>query len=188
VIEREFRYLVNLANLDQPLGPGVEITQGYLVADAALAIRVRLHGTDSDRRATLTVKSALPNVVGDAELALPVGAQRHEVEIALAMEQAQELWPLCGDRIITKTRHVISLHGSELRAEVDVFSGRWEGLVMAEVEFADRSQMLAFQPPPWCGADVTADPRFTNAGLALAAPEDVAELWNVIQAECGTGL
>jgi CYTH domain-containing protein len=188
VIEREFRYLVNRRSVDHLLGTGVSISQGYLVADGSLAIRVRRRGEGVDRRNTLTVKSTLTDLESASDTSVKVGSERHEVEIALTEQQADDLWPLCGTRIITKTRHVVDLAESGLSAEVDVFAGQWEGLVMVEVEFADRSQMATFKPPHWFGCDVTSDPRFTNAGLAMASPHEVARLRVKIHAECGTGL
>jgi adenylate cyclase len=187
VIEREFRYLVDRSRIDHLLGPGVEISQGYLVADGSLAIRVRRQGVAPDRHDTLTVKAAVADPEGESDPAVTLGSERREVEIGLTEAQAEELWPLCGDRVITKTRHVVALQESGLTAEVDVFSGRWESLVMVEVEFGDRTQMAAFQPPHWFGSDVTADPRFTNAGLALASAQDAVELRARIHAECNTG-
>jgi adenylate cyclase len=186
VIEREFRYLVSLAHLTQFRDVGVEISQGYLVADGSLAIRVRRRVDGVHQTHTLTVKAALVDAKSERGTAATVGSERHEVEIGLTEQQADELWPLCAARIITKRRNLVDLPESGLTAEVDVFSGRWRGLAMVEVEFADRAQMLTFEPPPWFGRNVTADPRFTNGALALASEADVHELRKIIHAECGT--
>jgi adenylate cyclase len=186
VIEREFRYLVSLAHLTHLRDVGVEISQGYLVANGSLAIRVRRRVDGDQQTDTLTVKSALVDAKNEWDTAATVGSERHEVEVDLTGQQADELWPLCANRIITKRRHLVDLPGGGLIAEVDVFSGRWVGLAMVEVEFADRAQMLAFEPPSWFGRNVTADPRFTNGALALASVPDEHELRKIIQAECGT--
>jgi len=181
VIEREFRYLVPQLGADQLVGVGVEISQGYLVADPTLAIRVRRTGVAPDQRATLTVKSAMNGSHEESHPWVREGSERHEVEIALTGPQAEELWPLCGDRIITKHRYFVDLPEGGLIAEIDVFSGRWTGLAMVEVEFVDRAQMGSFNPPEWFGRDVTSDSRFANAALALASPQETADLLARIQ-------
>lgn len=200
MIERERRFLVNCDRLPA-LTDGDLIEQGYLVADGNITVRVRRRSpialavaassieTDTDLTEghwTMTVKAPLGigrEQLGEAPLS---GSERREVEIALGQEQASELWGICGDQIVSKTRFLIPIDRG-LVAEVDIFSGRWAGLMMVEVEFGDRIQMAGFLPPVWFGSEVTSDPRFTNAGLALAAPHKEAELRGIYEAECGTG-
>jgi CYTH domain-containing protein len=49
---------------------------------------------------------------------------------------------------------------------VDVFNAPHEGLLIAEVEFSDDEATVAFEPPKWCGEEITGDPRYTGARLA----------------------
>ena len=51
-------------------------------------------------------------------------------------------------------------------AEVDVFHGRHEGLMLVEVEFANTEAADAFVPPAWFGEDVSTDPCYRNSFLA----------------------
>jgi CYTH domain-containing protein len=191
VIERELRFLVERSRLLEACGAdvltqGQEILQGYLVADGTTAIRVRGRGHLAERDWTLTVKAPMTTLAqGEMEDVLE-GSLRREVEIAVTASQAEELLGLCGDRIITKSR---SLHllGEHLWAEIDIFTGRWAGLVMVEVEFANVDQLRSFLPPDWFGRNVTSDPRFTNAGLATASASVERDLRLVIQAECDIG-
>ncbi len=203
MIERETRYLVH-GSVVPKLPLGDEIAQGYVVANADIAVRVRRRGPIADTGAgfvagssesvshgeavrwTMTVKALLRASDTSSEAAPPPGSERREVEVSIGCDQALELWEMCGQRVITKTRHLVPI-GDGLFAEVDVFSGRWSGLVMVEVEFDDRTQMENFVPPPWFGREVTADPRFTNASLALCSTPEEADLLQIIQAECGTG-
>ena len=48
--------------------------------------------------------------------------------------------------------------------EVDVFTGENAPLVVAEIEIESVDAEVAL--PPWVGAEVTDDPRYTNAALA----------------------
>ena len=78
-----------------------------------------------------------------------------------------------------------SLPGARLRKErlsfppmgVDVFGGPLTGLIVAEAEFADDETMTAFQPPRWCGREITDHPPLTGAKLAriAAMPHDDAK-------------
>jgi adenylate cyclase len=56
-------------------------------------------------------------------------------------------------RMIEKDRYKVSLNGRP--AEVDVFSGKLEGLVLIDFEFLNEADMRAFAPPACCLADVT---------------------------------
>ena len=48
--------------------------------------------------------------------------------------------------------------------EVDVFSGKLQGLIIAEVELSAAGDQLDL--PTWIGKEVTGDPRYYNSNLA----------------------
>jgi len=75
------------------------------------------------------------------------------------------LWPLTDGRRIEKRRYRIPA-GDGLTLELDVYHGRLEGLLTAEVEFGSVDDAAAFVPPDWLGRDVTDDPRYKNKRLA----------------------
>ena len=56
---------------------------------------------------------------------------------------------------------------------LDLFLGDLEGLAMCEAEAATREDILAVAFPPWAAVEITADPFFSGASLAGAAPADV---------------
>lgn len=56
---------------------------------------------------------------------------------------------------------------------LDLFLGPLEGLAICEAEAATREEILGLVFPPWAVVEVTADPFFSGAALALAAPADV---------------
>jgi CYTH domain-containing protein/CHAD domain-containing protein len=158
-VERERKFLVT-QQPDVQAGSGDALRQGYIALDGAVSVRVRR----GRKGATLTIKG------GDSPA-------RTEVELPLSDAQFDALWALTGTRRIEKERHRIPLgdDGRGLIAELDVFTGALDGLVVVEVEFGDDEVMAAFEPPAWFGAEVTDDPRYANAALAVGgAPESAA--------------
>ena len=153
-IERKFR----LAEAPPWLGdcPADEIAQGYLCVAEESEVRLRRKG--SDRR--LTVKRGR-------------GESREEIEIELSVEQFDALWPATDGRRLSKRRHLVALDDG-LNAEVDVYAGKLEGLVVGEVEFDSEERDRGFQPPAWLGEEVTGDLRYANQSLAIEGriPED----------------
>jgi adenylate cyclase len=143
-IERKFRVETLPVDL---LGPGSTIRQGYLAIEP---VEIRLRAREDARE--LTVKS-----LG--------GLRRVEIALPLAVEQFDELWPLV-TAYVEKTRHLVAL--GDAVAEVDVYGGKLEGLVVVEVEFASEEEATSFAPPNWFGDEITEDTRFRNAALALA--------------------
>ncbi len=127
--------------------PGVRMSQGYLAKDADRTVRVRLAGPN----AWLTIKGRT------------VGISRPEYEYAIPPEDARELLAMCPDPAIDKTRHAVSFAG--YLWEVDVFHGANAGLVVAEVEISDESGRPDL--PPWLGAEVSEDRRYSNSRLAV---------------------
>jgi adenylate cyclase len=148
-IERKFKVEALPQHL---LGPGSAIRQGYLsVAPAEIRLRAQDGGHG------LTVKS-----LG--------GLRRVEVALPLTPEQFDELWPLA-TAFVEKTRHRAEL--DDAVADLDVYGGKLEGLLIVEVEFGSEEQAGSFAPPDWFGDEITEDSRFRNAALAQAerAPE-----------------
>lgn len=122
------------------------IKQGYLAREPHRTVRVRLR----DDEAWMTVKGPT------------TGISREEVEFPLEIGIARELFALCLDGLIEKTRHELR-HGGMLW-EIDEFHGSNAGLIVAEVELPDADCAIDF--PPWLGAEVSADLRFSNSQLA----------------------
>lgn len=93
---------------------------------------------------------------------------REEYNLPLTKESYEHLLPKADGTIITKRRYLIPLTGSYegLTVELDLFSGEWEGLTLAEVEFPDEETANAFTAPDWFGEDVTFDGRYHNSWLS----------------------
>ena len=148
-IERKFVLSGPPAGLDGH--PHARVEQGYVALDPnGTEVRVRRRGEDR----TLTIKSG-------------AGLVRTEAESALEPRRFEELWPLTDGRRVVKTRYLVPL-ADGLTAEVDVYEGALDGLVTAEVEFADEAASEAFQAPGWLGTEVTGDKRYANRSLAVS--------------------
>lgn len=57
---------------------------------------------------------------------------------------------------------------------LDVFSGPLGGLILTEIEMETREAVLAVQPPPWAGVEVTEDERFAGGRLCRLRFADLA--------------
>ena len=137
-----------------------EIEQGYLCASPVVRIR------RSNDRYILTYKSKM-----GVETSAIDARVNEEVEVPLSGEGYQHLKEKIDNFLIYKTRYLIPLDCGHL-VELDVFHGRLEGLVFAEVEFSDEEDALGFQPPEWFGENISQDERYTNSFLSTC--EDLA--------------
>jgi len=147
-VEIERKYLVKARRLPG-LPPGRILVQGYIRTGSLTSVRVRVDGD----RSYLTVKGPSSEnglVRSEFEYAIPPGDAR------------QILDQLCDGGVVEKTRY--RLPAGDLTWEVDVFGGRNEGLVMAEVELPDES--VDPESPDWIDVEVTGDPRYSNMNLA----------------------
>ena len=119
--------------------------QAYLGGDG-VSVRVRLAG----ERALLNIKQ------------VRLGMQREEFEYPVPLDDGLRLFALAGGGQLEKTRHY--LHHGGLLWEIDEFSGRNQGLVVAEVELESVDQAVSL--PPWAGSEVTDVERYYNISLA----------------------
>ncbi len=149
-IEVERKFIVKELPPELDRFPSELISQGYLaIGEGGLEVRLRRRGENT----TLTVKKGL-------------GRTRREEEIGLGPEQFQRLWPLTEGRRVEKLRHLIPADDG-LTIELDTYTDELDGLATAEVEFDSEARADAFEPPQWFGPEVTDDPRYRNARLAL---------------------
>lgn len=135
------------------------IRQGYLSSNAKATVRVR---TWDEARAAITLK-------GPSK-----GASRAEYEYEIPIEDARELMELARPNTVEKRRHIVPFGG--LTWEIDVFEGRHQGLIIAEVELETEDHEVEL--PDWVGAEVTYDDRYFNASLARAddIPQEETDL------------
>ena len=150
-MEIERKYLVAALPADLDCYPHVEIEQGYLCTSPTLRIR------RAGDAYILTVKEK----VRSASSAI----QNREEEFRLSADRYAHLRTKCDGNLVHKTRYKIPLDGG-LTAELDIFHGAHQGLMLVEVEFPDTASADAFVPPAWFGTDVSQDFRYRNSWLA----------------------
>jgi CYTH domain-containing protein len=88
---------------------------------------------------------------------------RYEWEKEIDMREAEELMNLCQGTIINKTRWIVPAKEEGLKWEVDEFHGKYEGLVIAEIELDSEEQVVEL--PIFIGEDVTDDHQYYNANM-----------------------
>lgn len=144
--EIEHKYLVTDGSFVARSCALIHIRQGYLSRDKDRTVRVRV----TDDKAFLTIK------------AKGKGAARPEFEYEIPHPDGEQLLSMCLDHIIGKTRHIVIDHGNKW--EVDVYHGRLQGLVTAEIEIPDEN--YAYPLPDFIDVNITGEPRFSNAALS----------------------
>ena len=123
----------------------VQITQAYLVNEKSKSVRVRI----INDRAFLTIKSEMKNLT------------RSEYEYEIPVNEAFSLIEDFDLKVLKKLRYNIEY---QLKTwEVDVFEGKLEGLVIAEIELEKEDEK--FEIPEWVDQEVTFDPTYLNANL-----------------------
>ena len=146
--EIEQKFLVSSLPDDFEQYPSDPIEQGYLaISPDGREVRVRRKAS----KFFLTVKSGR-------------GREREEHEIELSGGQFRTLWPATDGRRLKKTRYLIPFEAHTI--ELDIYHGRLEGLVTAEVEFESLEASDGFSPPDWFGREITDDLRYKNQALA----------------------
>ena len=144
--EIERKFLVNdeiqqiLLNLSSK-----KIQQGYLAENEKGVVRVRTKG----EKGFLTIKAA------------NIGVSRDEFEYEIPFNEAEEMLKLFCSTSISKERYTIN-YGQHLW-EVDVFHGKLEGLIVAEIEL--QSETEEFELPHWIDKEVSDDKRYFNSNL-----------------------
>ncbi|MFV0342901.1 MAG: CYTH domain-containing protein [Anaerocolumna sp.] len=151
-IERKFKIRQMPIGLDK--FEKKEIEQGYLCNEPVVRIR------KSNQEYYMTYKSRL-NIKADQGKALCC----EEVELDLTKEAYEHLREKVDGNLIKKIRYIIPL-SKGLKAELDIFLNKLDGLTIVEVEFPDEQSASAFKPPEWFGEDVTFDNRYKNNYLA----------------------
>jgi CYTH domain-containing protein/CHAD domain-containing protein len=155
VAEIERKFLVTEMPRAESASSAIE--QGYLALGQDTEVRLRRAGDEL----FLTAKA------GHGEV-------REEVEVPIEPRSFAALWPLTAGRRVRKVRHYVPL-GGDLRAEVDVYEERLDGLRTVEVEFGSEEAAREFTPPPWFGRELTGDRRYANQTLATVGLPDEGE-------------
>ena len=148
-MEIERKYLIK--NLDQlPFHlndyPHHEIEQAYLNTEPVIRIRRQ----DQDYYLTYKSKGLMA---------------REEYNLPLNVESYAHLLAKADGNILTKTRYEIPLD-NHLIIELDIFHGKFDGLILAEIEFPNMEEAESFIPPEYFSEDVTFSTDYHNSTLS----------------------
>ena len=92
---------------------------------------------------------------------------REEYNLPLTKESYEHLLAKTDGNVLTKKRYLLPVPGrADLTVELDVFEGKFDGLVLAEVEFETEEDAGKFQAPDWFGEDVTFSGEYQNSRLS----------------------
>lgn len=155
-IERKFLVKREMIPQDLEQYPHDELEQAYIITEPVLRIRKK------NDTYILTYKG-------------PGLMKREEVEFPLTEEAYDKLLAKTDGNLITKTRYKIP-EKNHLTIEFDIFSGLFEGLFLAEVEFPDEESALAYIPPAWFGKEVTEENTFHNSTLSSLKEKEITRL------------
>lgn len=143
--EIERKFLVKNQSYKDMAVSKKHICQGYLCREPERTVRIRIQ----DDEAMLTVKGCNRGYVRD------------EWEYRIPVTDARQMLALCQGNVIEKTRFIV-MHDNN-RWEVDEFTGKHAGLVVAEIELPEAE--TSFSLPRFIGREVTGDPRYYNSNL-----------------------
>jgi adenylate cyclase len=145
MLEIERKYLLETMDWkDEFIQSVTHIKQAYLFEDEDKSVRIRIR---SDK-AYMTIK-------------MGKGVTRNEFEYLIPVSDADEMIEKAALLCLEKDRYVVQY--LESTWEIDVFKGKYEGLVLAEIELNNENE--EFQLPAWIGEEVTNDPTYLNVNL-----------------------
>lgn len=145
-MEIERKFTVDMQKWAEVIKPQpIVIAQAYLSATPECTVRVRLKGD----KAYLTIK-------GKTE-----GISRAEFEYAIPVDEAKIMMSTLTNKTLSKKRYEIPFGNHTW--EVDVFEGKLNGLIIAEIELNSVNEN--FEKPDWVLEDVSLDPYYYNSNL-----------------------
>lgn len=145
-LEIERKFLVHPQKWDVLIKPeGERIVQSYLSSNPESTVRIRIKGP----LAFMTIK-------GKSK-----GISRLEYEYPIPVKDAKDMIDSLNLDSIDKIRYNIEIDNHIW--EVDVFSGKNKGLIVAEIELNAENE--TFNKPDWVSKEVSHDLRYFNSNL-----------------------
>lgn len=146
-VEIERKFLVKEGMLGDIGINGVKtIKQGYLSNSKEKSVRIRI----DDNRGCITIKG------------VTTGISKSEFEYEIPINDANEILEKLTDGGQIEKKRYISTFGGEIW-EIDVFQGKNQGLVLAEIELESEDEKITI--PDGCGQEVSTDPKYINTQL-----------------------
>ena len=143
-IERKFSVdQIKWNHIDKP--EPIQIVQSYLSNNPECTVRVRIKGA----KGFLTIKGKT------------IGISRSEFEYEIPILEAQQMIDSFSEKTLSKFRYEIQVNNHLW--EVDVFQGKLDGLIIAEIELSSEEEK--FELPEWVIEDVSDNIEYYNSRL-----------------------
>ena len=158
-MEIEKRFLVNSNSIINKITKEYhkkEIVQDYLYVDKYTAIRKR----KINEKYIYTLKT------------MKTGISVNEFEKEITKEEYESLKINENFYTLTKDRYIIP-YLDNLKIEIDIFHGIYEGIIFAVIEFKDEKQAKEIKLPEWFGKDIST--LITNSQMATKNMKDEIE-------------
>ena len=184
-VEIERKFTVKELPKDLESYPYRSIEQAYL--NVRPAIRVR----KDNNSYYMTYKCRLAMEIGqdnNEDSKLNGSADIGQTEYNLPLDEAtyEHLKAKADGNVITKKRYLIPLNSDgfdrdylaqhpeisnaiergDMKIELDIFEGVFEGRILAEVEFPSEEAARAYKPAAWFDEDVTGNPKYSNSQMS----------------------
>ena len=130
-------------NIEKP--EPIQIFQSYLSTNPECTVRVRIKG----KKGFLTIKGK------------SIGISRSEFEYEIPLEEAKQMINSFAQKTLSKLRYEIQVDNHLW--EVDVFKGKLDGLIVAEIELTNENE--SFTKPEWVIEDVSDNIEFYKSRL-----------------------
>ncbi|WP_315505721.1 CYTH domain-containing protein [Oribacterium parvum] len=157
---------------------GLEIERKWLVKEEILKKQDSIHLEDFDYRdisqgylcavPVIRIRKSIKKS-GESHYMLSYKGrgllEREEYNLPLTAEAYESLKGKIEGRLIEKRRYILPF--GKYKIELDIFKGKLEGLIYAEVEFPSKEEAENFSAPEWFNRELTEEPGNSNADLAL---------------------
>lgn len=155
-LEIERKFLVKNDNWKNNIVRTFHIKQAYIAPNTRVRIK-----TESVPQVLSWYRMTIKKDTGDM-------LRREEFEFDIEPTLAKELFSAFEHNSIEKVRYIVK--NNYHLWEVDVFRGKHEGLIVAEIEFNQNKSQLEIDSlilPDWVGEEVTNDHQYTNSCIAF---------------------
>lgn len=153
-MEIERKFIIETPPADYATYPSRQLEQAYLCTEPVIRIRRE----DDVYYLTYKSKGLL---------------SREEYNLPLTSEAYAHLLTKADGNILRKTRYRLPAPGRpDLTIELDVFHGKFQGLILAEIEFPTEADAKAYTPPAWFTKEVTYTGEYQNSRLSQRLSEN----------------
>lgn len=158
-LELELTYLAREIPTEVDNTEPTRLEDIYIPADLDVHSKLRLRQKGGNYEITKKVPLSEDDASSQMEHTIPLAENEFSILAAVS------------EKRVIKDRYNLTLAG--VPAEVDVFRGLLEGLVVIDFEFSDEATKKSFVPPSECLADVTQEDFIAGGNLAGKSYADI---------------